>query len=383
MTEITTELVFLAGYAAHERGLAKPLQPATAADIADLTPIGPPLVVAARTQDLDAETVRMLAAVHGAGRSLLVVCDSAPAADLTAWLPETCWVVADSDASSVVPEPEPESSAPATPESGQAEDRLAAAMDRSTPASVLASLAEDPDASVRALVALNPSTPERTLTELATDPQIGQAVMHNENASDQARVMATLGGYEPSLLQEHIADELMQPGLWEWTTTRCSETVLGALLDFCGPERGTWQNRQQSAAFIRDRVRQDSVGPWECGPFGEGNVDECEVVRNKLACLQLDATPPDIVTHLARDDDDCVRIAAGAVMISRPNEFPPMQGERFVRQALAEPMDTTGEWEGDWEAVVRETFDFVENRCGGARADLQAAIRACRKQLLI
>ena len=383
MGEVSMELAFHAGFAAHERGLTRPLQLATAADIAELAPKGPPVVVVTVASDLDVAMVRLLAAVHGAGRTVLVVCDRSPDENLTAWLPEACWVVSDNEPSPLDPHTDLASSSPAVRLLGSREDRLNAARDSSTPAGELRSLAQDPDASVRALVALNHSTPEQALAELAHDPQMGRVVLHNDHASDEVRATAAAeGGYESEAMDERTVYILGSPELLEQTMTRCSESVLRAIIEHIGPERGTWQNRQQTAAFIRWRVQQDSVGPLNAGPFEEGVVEDFDVVRNKLACLQLDATPPSVVEMLARDDDSCVRIAAGAVMISKPNAYPAVQGERIVERALAEPRDTGGEWEGDWEAVVQETFDFVQDRCKGADAELQAEVAACRNELL-
>jgi len=96
MSHPPLELVFAAGVAAEARGLDKP-QLLTAAEATDLTPAGPPVVLVASTASLTPEVVRAVAAVHGAGRQVLVVSEQPLEGFVTDWLPGECCVVVTPD----------------------------------------------------------------------------------------------------------------------------------------------------------------------------------------------------------------------------------------------------------------------------------------------
>ncbi len=84
---MTAPLAFFAGAVAEQRGWTSTATVVTADELPAQTPDGNPLIVAAATNTLTVDTMRRLAALHGAGRPVALVCDSPPSEALSAWLP--------------------------------------------------------------------------------------------------------------------------------------------------------------------------------------------------------------------------------------------------------------------------------------------------------
>lgn len=83
------DLRFESGKVAGARGW-RAVEVVDTAQLADQTPSHTPLVVEAAAQSLTIDSARTIAALHAAGRSVILVTDSPPAADITQWIPEGC-----------------------------------------------------------------------------------------------------------------------------------------------------------------------------------------------------------------------------------------------------------------------------------------------------
>ena len=223
-------LLFAAGAAAQERGWHQPTVISDLDELTALTPSGSAVVVAVSAADLTSDAVQRLAAVHGAGRDVLIVTDTTPDEAIHAWLPSRCWHSLDvvevnssaqerldtpgSATREVSVHPAPASLAEQAreqPMGGFADNndpplrasvaiadhpderiRQEAAEDPATPPDDLAALAKDPVAKIQRLTAGNPSTPPTALAELAqnTSPRTRRAVASNPSTSPQ--VLASL-----------------------------------------------------------------------------------------------------------------------------------------------------------------------------------------------
>lgn len=91
----TLWLAFECGFIAAAKGWEEAVW-ASCQDLETLTPQGPPVLVAAPKGTLGASEARLVAALHSAGRSIVVVSHGAPAASAVGWLPADCTHVVES-----------------------------------------------------------------------------------------------------------------------------------------------------------------------------------------------------------------------------------------------------------------------------------------------
>lgn len=181
---VDASLMFEAGQVAARRGWSQPVL-LEVGQVGDLDPVGPPVVLVGRAGAVDIAVGRLISAVAGAGRPIVLVTDAPVAGEVAAWLPTELVHIA-----GVTIEPEPEASPIEEGLAGLSSDQihaLCAAADPAvrqglarrpdTPREVLGTLATDPDAGVQSEVAGNPNTPVGVLRNLAGDP--GEFVRSN------------------------------------------------------------------------------------------------------------------------------------------------------------------------------------------------------------